>query len=257
MTTGTIASTTASRRPLRVGRGAQGLCLVTLLAIQALVFGAMPRDWHAQTSPGPAPHAATLRAATLGEGSAAAYALTLYLQTFDAQAGLGLPLRSLDQERVGEWIERALDLRPASAYPLLLLSRVFAETAQPDDARRLLDRVERRFREAPDLRWPWLAHAVYVARHVMHDTALARTYARSLRIHATGPGVPSWATQAEILLLADLDDREAARLLLGALIDSGRIGDPAELAFLAERLSALERSGPTDGRHPVPAAPRR
>jgi hypothetical protein len=223
--------------------------LALLLALQAGFSARHPRDWQAEHSPGPPPGVREATIASLGEPAAAAYALTLTLQTFDTQAGASLGLRTLDQQAVRAWLDRALDLNPASGYPLLLAARVYAEAARPDDARALLELVLRRFDERPDARWPWLAHALYVARHVLRDPELARRYARALRERASGPAVPAWVRQAEMLLLADLDQPEAARVLLGALLDSGQVTDAAERAFLLGRLHAL------DAREPAPAAP--
>jgi hypothetical protein len=44
----------------------------------------------------------------------------------------------------------------------------------------------------------------------------------------------------EIFILEDMDQLEAARIMLGGLLDSGEIDDPAEARFLAQRLRALE-----------------
>ena len=107
----------------------------------------------------------------------------------------------------------------------------------------MIEMVHRRFLEDPRSRWRWLAHSVHVARHVLNDPELALQLARSLRLHANGPGIPAWVRQAEALLLADMGRTESARVLLGALIDGGTLSDAAELAFLTGRLRELEQSG--------------
>jgi hypothetical protein len=178
--------------------------------------------------------------ASLGEAKASALGMMLYLQTFDSQAGGSIALRRLDQEALRSWINRALELDPQASYPLLLASRVYASSARSDDARAMLALVRERFSEAPNERWPWMAHAVHVARIDLKDTGLARELAAQLRTLATGENVPSWAKQLEIFLLEALDEREAARRLLGGLLQSGQVKDSAELAFLAERMKALE-----------------
>jgi hypothetical protein len=45
-----------------------------------------------------------------------------------------------------------------------------------------------------------------------------------------------------IIILAEMDEREAARGLVAALLESGTIDDPAELAFLSEQLERLDRA---------------
>jgi hypothetical protein len=121
----------------------------------------------------------------------------------------------------------------------LLASRVYASAAAPEDARKLLELVHEAFLKDPERRWPWVAHAVHVARHELHDLTLAKGYARSLATHATQPSVPAWARQLEVFLLEANSETEAARRLLGALIDSGQIQDQAELDFLMQRMQQL------------------
>jgi hypothetical protein len=45
----------------------------------------------------------------------------------------------------------------------------------------------------------------------------------------------------EIFILEDLNELEAARILVGSLLQSGTLHDPAELRFLEQRLQELER----------------
>ena len=85
-----------------------------------------------------------------------------------------------------------------------------------------------------------LRHAAIVARHRLDDLQLALRYARALAEQANDPGVPSWARQMHIFLLEDLEEYEAAEILLGGLLASDSISDPHEKRFLLERLRALE-----------------
>jgi hypothetical protein len=45
----------------------------------------------------------------------------------------------------------------------------------------------------------------------------------------------------EIFILEDMNELEAARILLGGLLESGAIRDPAEARFLRQRMDELER----------------
>jgi hypothetical protein len=103
-----------------------------------------------------------------------------------------------------------------------------------------LEFVYRAYLADPNRRWPALAHAALLAKHRLKDLALARRYAAALERHTTARGVPLWARQMEIFILEDMDQLEAARIMLGGLLDSGEIDDPAEARFLAQRLRALE-----------------
>ncbi len=121
-----------------------------------------------------------------------------------------------------------------------MAARIYAESAPPAVRAEMLELVYRHFFNAPNERWPWLAHAAYIARHEMNDPALAARYARAIREHASAASVPRWARDLEIFMLASNDQLEAAQLLLGALIDSGQITDQRELQAMTERLLQLK-----------------
>ncbi len=58
--------------------------------------------------------------------------------------------------------------------------------------------------------------------------------------NVTRKDVPFWVKQMHIYVLEDMGELEAARILLGGLIESNAIRDPNELEFLRSRLRALE-----------------
>jgi hypothetical protein len=197
--------------------------------------------WHFARGPGdgtsarglpPAPRAEVMRLATFGEDEAAARLIALHVQSFD--------VAGFDARRVIGWLSAALALDPRSAYPLFSAARVYAESPDPARARTMLDFVHRAFFVDPDRRWPWLAHAALLAKHRLRDLPLARRYAADLQRLAQAPDVPMWATQMEIFILEDMNELEAAKVMLGGLLASGRIRDPGEARFLRERLEALE-----------------
>jgi hypothetical protein len=51
----------------------------------------------------------------------------------------------------------------------------------------------------------------------------------------------------EIFILEDMNELEAARIMIGGYIQSGKVNDPAELRFLDERLKRLEARIAKDG----------
>lgn len=186
-----------------------------------------------------APPLALLQLASLGEPVALAKLSMLYVQSHDEQAGVSLAFRALDYGRVLSWLQASLALDPRSQYPLLAASTVYGAVSDPVRARLMLDFVYEQYRADPQRRWPWLAHATLVARHQLHDLALARRYAAALRTQAGAAQLPAWARELEIFIAADMDQADSARTLIGALIASGQISDPHELAFLAQRLEQL------------------
>ena len=178
----------------------------------------------------------------LGEPDTLAKILMLWLQAFDNQPGVSIPFARLDYARVVNWLDALLDLDGCFQYPLLSASRVYTET--PDDAgkRQMLEFVHRRFLEDPERRWPWLAHAVYVAKHRIKDLQLALKYANALRLNVSSDTAPPWVTQMEIFVLEDLGEIESARIIIGGLLESGKLaGKDNELRFLKNKLTVLEQ----------------
>ena len=179
--------------------------------------------------------------ASFGDPVALSKLTMLWLQAHDNQPGISIPFRKLDYTVLTQWLESILKLDPRSHYPLLSAVRVFGEVPVPEKQQQMLVFVEREFLKDPDLRWPWLAHAVFVAKHRLKDQQLALKFAESLADKATGEDVPGWAKQMHIFLLEDMGEIESAKVLLGGLLESGQITDPNEQAFLYKRLEELEK----------------
>ncbi|MCI0400336.1 MAG: hypothetical protein L0Y67_02065 [Gammaproteobacteria bacterium] len=166
--------------------------------------------------------------------------MMLWLQAFDNQPGISIPFKDLDYDKVTGWMELILELDPRGQYPLLAASRVYGEVPVEGKQRHMLDFVYRQFLLDPNRRWPWLAHAIYVAKHRLKDLPLALKYARAMTLYARGDNVPQWARQMEIYVLEDMGEAEGAKVLIGGLLESGTITDPHEIRFLTERLKRIE-----------------
>jgi len=215
---------------------ALGLSLAAQLTVQATRPAAAPA---ARDLP-PPPGAAALRLATFGEPEAGARLAMLYLQSYDFAGTNATPYSRLDYERLVGWLRTILELDPRSQYPLFSAARVYAETEDRARSRLALEFVYQEFLRDPNRRWPWLAHAALLAKHRLNDLPLARRYAQAVQRRTTAAALPLWAKQMEIFILEDMNELEAARIMLGGLLASGTIHDPAEARFLAERLKALE-----------------
>ena len=81
---------------------------------------------------------------------------------------------------------------------------------------------------------------VITAKHEHKDLELALKYANAHAEKATGKNVPYWAKDMKIIVLEDMGQVEAAKILVGALIESGEITDPYELNFLTHKIATLE-----------------
>ena len=177
---------------------------------------------------------------SLGEPIAASKFLNLWLQAFDNQPGTSLSFHQLNYPRITEWLDTSLELDPKGHYPLLVAARVYGSVKNPEKQRIMTDYVFKKFNENPDKYWRWLAHVVITAKHELKDFDLALKYAKALAEKATGENVPYWAKDMKIIVLEDMGQLEAAKVLVGALIDSGEITDPYELNFLSRKIAELE-----------------
>lgn len=189
----------------------------------------------------PAPPAALLHAASFGELEATARLAMLYLQAYDLRGDNAVPYQHLDYERLIAWLRAIVATDPRSGYALFSAARVYTENPDAAKCRAMLEFLYAEFGGDPDRRWPWLAHAALIAKHRLKDLPLALRYARAIDRQARDPRAPLWAKQMEIFILEDLNELEAAGVVLGGLIASGRITDPAELHFLLARMKRLDQ----------------
>ncbi len=217
------------------------LLLATSLAAQIAWRAAGRASAPAANDLPPAPSAIALRLASLGETAAFARVVMLWLQTFDSRSDNAIPYRQLDYARLTAWLNSILEVDPRSGYPLFAAARVYAENPDAHKARQMYDFVEKEFLRDPNARWAALAHVTLLAKHRLHDLPLARRYASEIQRLTTDPTIPSWARQMEIFILEDMNELEAAKIMLGGLLATGRIRDPEERRFLQGRLEEIER----------------
>jgi len=217
------------------------LALALALAAQLAWRAHEPSSSLRQADLPPAPSAAALRLASFGEPEAAARLAMLYLQAFDYGGTNANPYRRLDYGRLVDWLATILALDPRSDYPLFAAARVYADTPDASQSRQVLDFIYREFFADPDRRWAALAHAALLAKHRLHDLPLARRYAAAIEQHARSAAVPLWARQMEVFILEDMNELEAARIMLGGMLTSGAIHDADEARFLRQKLEELER----------------
>ncbi len=227
-------------RPLASVPGWLWALLAACLGAQLAWHGSGPRAGEFAAELPPPPGEQALRLASFGEPEAAARLAMLYLQSFDLGGAQTRPFKDLDYSRLIDWLGVILALDPRSAYPLFSAARVYAEVPDPQRSRAMLEFVYREFLRDPNRRWPWLAHAAVLAKHRLGDLALARRYAAALQRLTTDPRVPLWAKQMEIFILEDMNELEAAKIMLGGLLESGTVTDLGERRFLEQRLQELE-----------------
>lgn len=186
----------------------------------------------------PAPPATLFSIMALGDNILASRILDIWLQGHDNQPGISMPFKQLDYERVTQWLDLSLQLDQRDGYPLLTAAHIYATVNDDSRTRIMLDFIEQKFTEQPTYRWRALADAAIAAKHRLKDLPLALRYAETLAAHA-GDDVPYWAQDIRLIVLEEMGEKEALRLLIGGLLQNGHIHDPYELRFLQQRLDNL------------------
>lgn len=227
-----------SERPVSAVPRAVIALFAAALALQITVGALRPRPMARAEALSAPPAEVTLRALAFGEPIALAALLTLYLQAFDNQPGISIPFSHLDYGRVSQWLETILGLDPVNQYPLLMAAQLYGQVPDEGKQRQMCELVRRQFEQDPNRRWRWLAHCAIMAKHRLRDTRLALAYAEDIARRATR--APNWARQMRIFVLEDMGEAEAAAILLGGLLASGKVTDRQEIHFLMERLKQLK-----------------
>ncbi len=187
------------------------------------------------------PKASFIRLASLDDSVSAAKLLMLWLQAFDNQPGVSIPLKELNYDRVIQWMNLILEVDNKIQYPLLAAIRFYAEVQDEEKQRKMIAYVSNKFIEKPNERWATMAHAVYMAKHRVKDVALALDIAKLIRQYAKGDNVPYWAKQMEIFILEDMGELESAKIIIGGLLESGELQDAHQRKFLGQRLEEIEQ----------------
>ncbi len=192
--------------------------------------------------------AAAYRGLAMGSNGLLAHLLAIRLQLHDNQAGQHFRYSLIDYDLLVDWLQQISDLHVGSEYPMLLASRIYTQTASPERLRKMIDFIEQRFDDDPQLHWRRLAEACLIARHKLQDLELALRLAEKLAAQPASVEMPRWARDFEFLLLSEMNEFEAAIAIIQALLQSGSIEDVDERRFLREKLLDFQQKL-LDSRH--------
>jgi hypothetical protein len=171
------------------------------------------------------------------------YALgLLWLQQYDRNNGQSLSYHTLNYHTLAQWLSLFTQLSPESEYPFVLAVRNYGAVFNTDKQNIMFDWVESQFPKAPLARWRWLAESIVQIKHHHKDHQRALKKANLLYEHTHSLDIPYWAKDLKIILMADLNEREALKIFIAGLIESGVIKDENERAFLIQRFEALDQA---------------
>ena len=181
----------------------------------------------------PAPSHQVAKALAMGDGQFLYRAATFVLQNMGDEGGRVTPLKDYDYQRLGQWFSLLDRFDPKSEFLPVLVGYYFSQSQNPDDVRIVISFLAHIAIRDPERNWRWLAHAIYLARHRVKDMNLALSLAYRMAAMAS-PGIPIWARQMPAFVLAEVGEREAARDLMEAIMDSQIDLEPSEIEFMRD-----------------------
>jgi hypothetical protein len=111
-----------------------------------------------------------------------------------------------------DWFFLMDKLDPKSRFMPFLAAYYFSATQNPDQLPHVIKYLEMVGERPGPNNWQWMAQAIYLARHRMHDMNEALRL-----VHVMGslyqPGMPLWVRNMEPMVKSDMGDRQAAYYL--------------------------------------------
>lgn len=180
--------------------------------------------------------AAAYRGIAMGSEQLTGYLLAIRLQLHDSQAGQHFNYSLIDYGNLVDWLNQITMVSPGTEYPMLLASRVYTTTRDQERLRLILEFIQQRFDDDPQLHWRRLAEASVIAKHKLQDLDLALAMAKKIAQQPASVKMPPWARDFEFLLLAELNELESAIAIIQALLQTDAVRDPDEKRFLESKL---------------------
>lgn len=219
-----------------MGRRSLSLLVVALVAAQVAVFalgrGVAPGG---ETVPGPAPTPEAARALALGDDQFLYRVFALRLTTAGDWGGRVVPLKAMDYDAVVAWLRATEALDPLSDFMPALAVHYFGQSQEPAQVAQVVGFLRGHGLHDPDRKWRWLAQAVFLARHRAHDLPLALDLARELAA-LPAQDMPVWARQMPAFVLDAMGEKEAADLVMRAILATEPDLSPAEAAYMTRYL---------------------
>lgn len=215
--------------PLRATSVLLGLTVAAQVAFHAATREVTP-PWDVL---GPPPTPAALDLLAFGDHQVLYRWATLSLQNAGDGGGRVTPLTDYDYESVVGWLERLDALDPQAQMVPALAAYYFGQTRDRDDLRRIVQFLHAAAVHDPGHRWRYLAHAVVMARHRLHDLPLALDLAHTLADLPVAD-LPLWARQMPALVLEKMGEGEAARTVMRAILATVPDIPAGERAFMED-----------------------
>ncbi len=218
--------------PSTIPRGALAAVLITL-SLQAAFWWQTRHIQSGWEGVPPVPSYRVAKALALGDGEFLYRVATFVLQNMGDEGNRVTPLKDYDYQRLGQWFSLLDRFNPKSEFLPVLVGYYFSQSQNPDDVRIVISFLAHIAIRDPERNWRWMAHAIYLARHRVKDMNLALTLAYRMAA-MRGAGIPIWAQRMPAFVLAEVGEKEAARDLMEAIMESEMDLDPDERDFMRD-----------------------
>jgi hypothetical protein len=208
-----------------------------ILLIQLLVVQFSLSRYEPVYKPLSAPLAAsTYRIVAMGSDQLMGFLLSIRLQLHDNQSGKHIRYEQLNYRALIDWLDQIVLLNVQSEYPTMLASRVYGQTNDQKKLRIMVDFIQRSFTQDPQRHWRRMTEATILAKHKLGALALAWSLAEQLSSQPADIVMPHWARDMQFILLGDMNEFEAGKAIIAALLESVAIVDLDEQRFLKGKL---------------------
>lgn len=183
----------------------------------------------------PAPTENSLAASFLGDKALAYRVWGLALQNFGNTGGNYEPLKNYNYTSLGQWFNLLDSMDPHSDFVPLLAAYYFSATQTPlKQLPPVISYLEKVGSRPEGEKWRWLAQAMYLERHKMHNMNEALRLSKKLG-DMYRPGMPAWTLQTQALITDKMGDKQAAYAMLKVMLSTQTDQmDPAEVYFMVD-----------------------
>jgi len=182
----------------------------------------------------PAPSKQTAAFITLSDEQMAYRIYALMLQNIGSLGGVTQSLKSYNYEELEKWFFLMDHLDPRSDIVPLLAAYYYGAIKEPDKIAYILDYLARVGARPEGDKWRWLAHGVFLARHVVDDTDKALELAYILSKNEN-PDMADWAKQMPAFILQSQGDiKEAYDIMIAILVSNVDTMHPNEVNFMTD-----------------------
>ncbi len=151
-------------------------------------------------------------------------------------------LRDFDYDVLVAWLFLLDELDPRSGVVPFLAAYWYGRTPVVADAALIVDYLEARALADPETGWRWLVEAVYLARYRLDDPDRALELAQ-LAADGKIENAPFYVQHLPAFIQLDLGERDAALVLLRALLEENPDLPEDELNLLFFMIDRIERDG--------------